>query len=59
MKEQLLELKERALEEIAAVDDPSELEKFRIKYLGKKGQLTSIMKSVGGLPPDERPKIGN
>jgi len=58
MKEQLLELEERASEEIAAIDDPSELEKFRIKYLGKKGQLTSIMKSVGGLPSDERPKIG-
>ena len=58
MKEQLLELEERALKEIAAVDDPAELENFRIKYLGKKGQLTSIMKNVGGLPPDERPKIG-
>ena len=58
MKEQLLELEARALEEIAAVDDPAELENFRIKYLGKKGQLTSIMKNMGGLPPDERPKIG-
>ena len=58
MKEQLLELEERALKEIAAVDDPAELENFRIKYLGKKGQLTSIMKNMGGISSDERPKIG-
>lgn len=58
MKDQLLELEERAIEEIEAVHDLSELEKFRIKYLGKKGQVTSFMKNVGGLAPEERPKIG-
>ena len=58
MKEQLLELEARALKEIDAVNDPLELEQFRIKYLGKKGRLTSVMKGVGGLAPEDRPKIG-
>ena len=58
MKAQLLELEEHALKEIEAVNDLLELEQFRIKYLSKKGQLTSVMKSVGGLAPEERPKIG-
>jgi len=58
MKDKLLELEKRALKEIETVNDPLELEQFRITYLGKKGQLTSIMKRVGGLAPEERPKIG-
>ena len=58
MKDQLLELEKRANDEIDAIDDPSALEPFRVKYLGKKGALTSLMKSLGGLSRDERPKIG-
>jgi len=58
MKEQLLELKARALKEIDAITDLPALEQFRIKYLGKKGRLTSFMKRVGGLSPEERPEMG-
>ena len=58
MKEQLLELEARALKEIEAIGDLSALEQFRIQYLGKKGELTSFMKGVGGLSPEERPEIG-
>jgi len=58
MKEQLLELEARALKELDAITDLPALEQFRIKYLGKKGQLTSFMKGVGGLAPEERPEIG-
>jgi len=58
MKEQLLELEKKALEELAGVDGPSELEKFRITYLGKKGLLTSFMKKLVELPADERPEVG-
>jgi len=58
MKEQLLELEARALQEIEAITDLPELEQFRIKYLGKKGALTSFMKRVGGLAPEERPEVG-
>jgi len=58
MKEQLLELEARALKEIDAIADLSALEQFRIRYLGKKGQLTSFMKRVGGMAPEERPEMG-
>jgi phenylalanyl-tRNA synthetase alpha chain len=58
MKEQLLELEKKALEELAGVNGPSELEKFRITYLGKKGLLTSLMKKLVELPADERPEVG-
>lgn len=58
MKEQLLELKARALKEIDTITDLSELEQFRIRYLGKKGQVTSFMKRVGGLAPEKRPEMG-
>ena len=58
MKEQLLELESRALKELDAITDLAALEQFRIIYLGKKGRLTSFMKGVGGLPPEQRPEIG-
>lgn len=58
MKNQLLELEKNALKALEIADDPSELEKIRVIYLGKKGQLTSIMKNVGGLPKSERPEAG-
>ena len=58
MKEQLLELEKRAIEELAAVSDDSGLEKFRVTYLGKKGLLTSFMKKLGEAPPSERPEVG-
>ena len=58
MKNQLLELEKNALKALEIAGDPSELEKIRVKYLGKKGQLTSIMKNVGGLPKSERPEAG-
>ena len=58
MKKKLLELKKNALKALEIAGDPSDLEKIRVKYLGKKGQLTSIMKNVGGLPKSERPEAG-
>jgi phenylalanyl-tRNA synthetase alpha chain len=58
MKKQLLELEKNALKAMENADDPSELEKMRVIYLGKKGELTSIMKNVGGLPKSERPEAG-
>ena len=58
MKKKLLELEKNALKALEIADDPFELEKIRVTYLGKKGQLTSIMKNVGGLPKSERPEAG-
>jgi len=58
MKAQLLELETRALKEIDAIAEFSELEEFRIRYLGKKGQLTRFVKQIGRLAPEERPAMG-
>ena len=58
MKEQLQGLEKRALKDLEAVSDASELEKFRVKYLGKKGLLTSSMRKLGEVPPSERPELG-
>ncbi|MDZ7699845.1 MAG: phenylalanine--tRNA ligase subunit alpha [Deltaproteobacteria bacterium] len=58
MKARLLALEKAASARIEEIDDLSELENFRIKYLGKKGELTALMKDVGKLPPEERPEIG-
>ncbi len=58
MYEQLEKLRSRALDEIASVVSEDELQNFRVKYLGKKGELTSVMKGIGGLSPEERPLLG-
>jgi len=51
-------LKKKAIQDLGKVRDLSELERFRIAYLGKKGLLTSLMKRLGDLSPEERPEAG-
>ncbi|MFH1242884.1 MAG: phenylalanine--tRNA ligase subunit alpha [Pseudomonadota bacterium] len=58
MKEDLLELEKRALEELERVGKASELERFRVSYLGKKGLITSFMRRLGEVPADQRPELG-
>ena len=58
MKEQLKELQELALNAISAASTSAELEEIRVKYLGKKGELTTILRGMGGLSPEERPLVG-
>ncbi|WP_298269269.1 phenylalanine--tRNA ligase subunit alpha [Geobacter sp.] len=58
MKEQLDQLLQDALREIAGVNSEDSLQELRVKYLGKKGALTSLMKGLGSLPADERPLVG-
>ncbi len=58
MKEQLNKIKQTAEEQLAAAAELSALEELRIKYLGKKGELTAVLKGMGGLTPEERPLIG-
>jgi phenylalanyl-tRNA synthetase alpha chain len=48
-----------ALAEIAAADTPAALEAVRVRYLGKKGLITDLLKGLGQLPPAERPAAGN
>jgi phenylalanyl-tRNA synthetase alpha chain len=58
MKQQLEAIRNAAEKELASVKLPAELENLRVKYLGKKGELTAILKQMGGLPASERPAIG-
>lgn len=58
MRDQLVELKSRALEQLQAAGNLNELNELRVKYLGKKGELTDIMKGMGKLSPEERPLMG-
>ena len=58
MKQQLEQIKTAALEAIAAAENSADCENVRVKYLGKKGELTAILKSMGGLSPEERPIMG-
>lgn len=48
----------QALQAIAKTDDVASLEQLRVQYLGKKGELTQVMKTLGNLSPEERPKVG-
>ena len=58
MKEQLIEVEKKALEELESINDVSGLDRFRIAYLGKKGMLASLMKELSELSPHERPAYG-
>lgn len=58
MHEQLEQLRERALAEIAAIAGEDELQNVKVRYLGKKGELTAVMKGIGSLSPEERPRLG-
>lgn len=51
-------LQTEALAAIAAAEDEAALESLRVQYLGKKGQLTAQLKTLGQLSPEERPKAG-
>ena len=58
MKDQVLEIEKKAIQDLGKVRDLSDLERFRIVYLGKKGLLTSLMKRLGEISPEERPEAG-
>ena len=58
MNEQLTGILEVAQEAIAAADSEQIIEELRVKYLGKKGELTALLKQMGALSPEERPKMG-
>lgn len=58
MKEKLEALREQALRELENLHTPKDLEEFRIRVMGKKGSLTELLRGMGSLPADERPKVG-
>jgi len=58
MKEQLELIKQNALAALEAADTPAALEELRVKILGKKGELTAVLKMMGKLSAEERPVMG-
>ena len=58
MKEQLEKSKSEALAKIDASDALEKLNEIRVAYLGKKGELTTVLKSMKDVAPEERPKVG-
>jgi phenylalanyl-tRNA synthetase alpha chain len=58
MKERLEALKTEAVSEVENVGDSRQLNDVRVKYLGKKGLLTEVLRGMGQLAPEERPVIG-
>ena len=58
MKQQLEQIKQEALSALDAAQSPAALEELRVKYLGKKGELTAVLKMMGKLSAEERPVMG-
>ena len=58
MKEQLEAIRQSAKQRIEAVRDSAALEQIRVSVLGKKGELTAILKQMGGLSAEDRPVMG-
>ena len=58
MKEQLQAIKLSVESALKDADTLEPLEEIRIKYMGKKGELTAVLKGMGKLTPEERPVIG-
>lgn len=58
MKEQLEAIRKKAEQDLLSAADKKALEDLRIRYLGKKGELTAILKQMGSLSAEERPVIG-
>jgi len=58
MRDQLRAMEERAIAELEKIHDLAGLEEWRVKYLGRRGQLSQILRGLGSLPPEERPAFG-
>ncbi len=58
MKNKINSVLANAKEKLQNAEDMQVLEELRVKYLGKKGELTGVLKQLGSLSPEERPKVG-
>ena len=58
MREALEKIRQSAEELLAKADSEAALEELRVRFLGKKGEVTAILKLMGSLSAEERPKIG-
>ena len=58
MRDQLEKIKQEALKQIEASDALEKLNDIKVAYLGKKGELTNVLKSMKDIAPEDRPKVG-
>ena len=58
MEKELQSLEVEAKEFLNNLDDAKQLEEFRIRYLGRKGQFSTIMRSLGSVPVEDKPRLG-
>ena len=58
MKQQLENIRLSALQQIADAQTPAEIDDIRVRVLGKKGEVTAILKQMGKLSAEERPVMG-
>ncbi|MBN2852366.1 MAG: phenylalanine--tRNA ligase subunit alpha [Clostridia bacterium] len=58
MKQKLAEIVKQVEESVKSVTEAKDIEQLRVKYLGKKGELTLVLRGMGALTPEERPLIG-
>lgn len=58
MREKLEQLKIKAMETLEDLNDLGQLEEFRVKFMGKKGELTQVLRGMGKLSAEERPVMG-
>ena len=58
MADDIAALIAQALEELGGIDEEQGLEAWRVAYLGRSGRLTQLLRSIGGLPPEERRAFG-
>ena len=58
MEEDIKKIEKTAIEELEKAKDLKELDNVRVKYLGKKGELTQILRGMGSLSAEEKPKVG-
>ncbi|MDI7275905.1 MAG: phenylalanine--tRNA ligase subunit alpha [Anaerolineae bacterium] len=58
MRDELKTIEDRALSELRAVGSEAGLEEWRVRYLGRRGELSLALRGLGALPPEERPAVG-
>ncbi len=59
MEEKIRTIKQSAIESVERAADGNALESIRIRYLGRKGQLTQLSRGMGAVSPEDRPRIGS
>jgi len=58
MRERIARLRDEALAALQAAASLEEVEQLRVRYLGRKGQVTELLRGMGSVPPEERPQVG-